>query len=272
MNQVQKNPPALQADQETKRLPSTQEPAGDSGTKKSRLFVPPRDPVLRFSPTAWAKLLFFRDIGNTEIGGFGIGAEDDLLHVEDFLTVRQENTVASISFDDESVADFFDRQVDAGRRPEQFARIWLHTHPGDSPKPSPTDEETFHRVFGRCQWAVLFVLANTGKTYARLRFNLGPGGSMQLPVEIDFAREFGATSHEAWFAEYEASIRTHAWPAMAGTTMAEAAMAGAAVPFGGSCSSEEVLAHLEALPVDERQEFIDELASRPDLWGEEVML
>ena len=29
------------------------------------------NPVLRFSPTAWAKLLFLRDAGDTEIGGFG---------------------------------------------------------------------------------------------------------------------------------------------------------------------------------------------------------
>ncbi len=40
-------------------------------------------PVLRFSPTAWAKLLFLRDSGETEVGGFGIAASDDLLLVED---------------------------------------------------------------------------------------------------------------------------------------------------------------------------------------------
>ncbi len=31
-----------------------------------------RRPRLRFSPTAWAKLLFVRDRGPTEVGGFGI--------------------------------------------------------------------------------------------------------------------------------------------------------------------------------------------------------
>ena len=108
---------------------------------------PPR-PVLRFTPTAWAKLLFFRDCGDTEVGGFGITAKDNLLLVEDFATVRQKVGVVSVSFDDEAVADFFERQVDLGRKPEQFARIWLHTHPGDSPQPSMVDEETFDRVFG----------------------------------------------------------------------------------------------------------------------------
>ena len=66
----------------------------------------------------------------------------------------QDVTVASIAFDDLAVADFFETQVDAGRKPEQFGRIWLHTHPGNSAQPSGTDEETFYRVFGHCQWAV----------------------------------------------------------------------------------------------------------------------
>ena len=36
-------------------------------------------PSLRFTPTAWAKLLFLRDYGETEVGAFGIAAIDDLL-------------------------------------------------------------------------------------------------------------------------------------------------------------------------------------------------
>jgi len=48
----------------------------------------------------------------------------------------------TVEFDDAAVADFFDEQVDQGRRPEEFSRIWLHTHPGASAQPSHTDEET----------------------------------------------------------------------------------------------------------------------------------
>ena len=47
-------------------------------------WIEPKEPVLRFSPTAWAKLLFFRDRGDCEIGGFGITGADDLLRIEDF--------------------------------------------------------------------------------------------------------------------------------------------------------------------------------------------
>jgi proteasome lid subunit RPN8/RPN11 len=172
-----------------------------------RDYAPPPDPVLRFSPTAWAKLLFFRDMGESEIGGFGIAAADNLLRIEEFCTVKQEATVASIAFDDLAVADFFEAQVDAGRKPEQFGRIWLHTHPGNSAQPSATDDETFWRVFGRCQWAVMFILARSGHSYARLRFNIGPGGEAELPVKVDYSRSFGPSAFEAWEAEYRVNVK-----------------------------------------------------------------
>jgi proteasome lid subunit RPN8/RPN11 len=140
-------------------------------------------PVLRFSPTAWAKLLFLRDVGDTEIGAFGIAANDDFLFVEDVQLVAQACTSVSVKFDDAAVATFFDEQVDRGR-PELFARLWLHTHPGNSAEPSGTDEATFARVFGRSDWAVMFILAAGGQTSARLQLNVGPGAEVQLPVEV----------------------------------------------------------------------------------------
>jgi proteasome lid subunit RPN8/RPN11 len=163
-------------------------------------------PILRFTPTAWAKLHYFCHRGDTEIGGFAQTGADDLLLVEDFLTVRQRVSVASVAFDDTAVADLFESQVEAARKPEQFARIWLHTHPGTSPTPSSVDEETFARSFGPCDWAIMFILARGGKTYARLRFNIGPGGEVEIPVEVDYGASFGAADHVAWEAEYAAHI------------------------------------------------------------------
>jgi proteasome lid subunit RPN8/RPN11 len=166
-----------------------------------------RRPRLRFSPTAWAKLLFVRDCGPTEVGGFGIASEDDLLYVEDIRMVKQACTAISVGFDDAAVAEFFDEQIDACRRPEQFGRIWIHTHPGDSAAPSRVDEETFRRVFGPCDWALMFILAQGGETYCRLRFNTGPGGAFEIPVEIDFETGFGGTNFEAWAGEYEGAVQ-----------------------------------------------------------------
>ena len=77
---------------------------------------------------------------------------------------------------------------------------------GDIPAPSATDEETFARVFGGCDWAVMFILAQGGRSYARLRFGVGPGGALEIPVEVDFTAEFSASDHEAWAAEYAACV------------------------------------------------------------------
>jgi hypothetical protein len=168
-------------------------------------------PILRFSPTAWAKLLYLRDLGETEVGGFGISAADDLLYIEDVQLVRQVCTGASVAFDDQSVAEFFDRQVDQGRKPDRFGRIWVHSHPGNCPLPSVTDEETFARVFGRTEWAVMFIVAQGGQRYARLRFHVGPGGSLLLPVEVDYRRPFAASNQEAWREEYLANVQAEEW-------------------------------------------------------------
>ena len=169
----------------------------DAQTPKSKL---------RFSPTAWAKLLYLRDRGDTEVGGFGLAATDDLLFVEDVQLVRQRCTMMTVAFEDEAVADFFDRQVDRGLRPEQFARIWVHTHPGDCPAPSLTDERTFERVFGKSDWAVMFILARGGPSYARLAFNVGPGGALEIESCVDYSRPFSGSNAACWDQEYQAHV------------------------------------------------------------------
>ena len=47
----------------------------------------------------------------------GLQLQDDLLFVQDFVTVKQKVTFASVRFDDEAVANFFEDQVDFGRQP-----------------------------------------------------------------------------------------------------------------------------------------------------------
>lgn len=175
-----------------------------------------RPPVLIFAPLAWLKLQFFCHAGDTEIGGFGISAADDLLYVEDFCTVRQHVTALSVRFDDNAVADHFDACVDQGVSLARCARIWLHTHPGTSAEPSGTDEDTFDRVFGSCDWSLLFILSRTGQTHARLSFSAGPGGQLLLPVQVDWQAwpmrivsqpEALASCLEQWRREYSDHIQ-----------------------------------------------------------------
>lgn len=161
-----------------------------------------RCPPLRLTAYAWAKLLTLRDLGETEVGGFGVSQRGDLLLVEDVQLVRQLCTPVTVKFDDQAVADYFDNQVDEGRTPEEFARIWIHTHPGDSPFPSATDEATFASCFGSADWAVMLILARGGATYARLQYGRNPGGDFTLPVQVDFKSPFPGSDHVAWEAEY----------------------------------------------------------------------
>ncbi|MFC1605177.1 hypothetical protein ACFL5F_09150, partial [Planctomycetota bacterium] len=224
--------------------------------------------ALRFSPTAWAKLVYFRDKSDNEIGGFGISDPDDLLFVREFITVKQEVTPISVKFDDESVANFFEDQVDLGRRPEQFARVWLHSHPGDSPEPSVIDDETFERVFGNCQWAVLFVVAQGNKTYAKLRFNVGPGGQVLIPTEIDYSQDFGSSDHELWDTEYAANAKAIEWFNERSDTVLNSGghdLSDYALPY-------DFLDEFEQMESDERQFILDELANRPDLWDEKGVM
>jgi hypothetical protein len=163
------------------------------------------------------------------------------------------------------VADFFDAQVNAGRKPEQFARLWLHLHPGDYAEPSVIDEETFERVFGECQWALMFILARNDRTYAKLSFNVGPGGNVLIPVVVDYSHEFGPSDREKWDTEYSANIQVENFPSCYNDrnhTSVEKDFDGYALPY-------DFIDELENMNPDERQFILDELAVRPDLWDEE---
>ena len=69
-------------------------------------------------------------------------------------------------------------------------------------------------MFGRSDWAMMFILSRSGKTYARLRFNVGPGGHVQVPVQVDYSQPFGASDQAAWEAEYKANV--HPEPFLSG--------------------------------------------------------
>jgi len=165
--------------------------------------------------------------------------------------------------------DFFDAQVDLGRRPEQFARIWLHTHPGDSPEPSGIDEETFERVFGGCQWAVMFVVAENNRTYSKLSFSVGPGGQVLIPAEIDYSQDFDSSDRELWDTEHAANVKAIEWlhdRSNAAPNSADHDLGTYAFPY-------DFLDEFESMEREERQFMLDELCERPELWDEkEVMV
>ena len=60
----------------------------------------------------------------------------------------------------------------------------------------------------------MFILARGGRSYARLRFHVGPGGDIELPVQVDYRRPFAASDHEAWLAEYQANVEVLGSPSL----------------------------------------------------------
>jgi len=164
------------------------------------------NPVLRFTPYAWGKLLFMRNRSEMEVGGFGITSRDNLLLVEDLILPKQKVSCGGVDFDDEGIRDYFNQMVDQDREPEQFGRIFIHTHPGNSPSPSSTDEETFLQVFGRCSWAIMFILARNDDVYTRLTFTAGPGLSHKIEVEVDYQTSFSGSNSKEWTTHYQENI------------------------------------------------------------------
>lgn len=164
--------------------------------------------------------MFFLHAGETEVGGFGISATDEELYVNDFITIKQRATCVSVAFDDPAVADYFDTCIDAGLTPARCARIWVHTHPGQSPEPSMTDEETFARVFGRCDWSVMFIVSRSAETYARLSFAAGPGGAILMKVDVDWESWPSQLADDPlrlaklppeWIAEYQQNVQAESF-------------------------------------------------------------
>ena len=76
---------------------------------------------------------------------------------------------------------------------------------------SSTDEETFQRVFGRCDWSVMFIIARGGRSYARLQFGVGPRAQIEIPVTINWDQEFSAADPAAWEHEYMACVQPEQW-------------------------------------------------------------
>ena len=208
------------------------------------------------------------------MGGFGITDPDDLLFVKDIVLVKQTVSMVTVSFDDNGVADFFADQVEAGRKPEQFARIWVHTHPGSSPTPSCTDEDTFKRVFGSCDWAIMAIVAEKGRSYARLRFNTGPGSDMEIPISVDYACEFEPADHKQWKTEYRIHVKED--KKFSGTSKATQQSDFEAFGYDETqdmslLSSDELMEHLERMHPNEREQFMEELAVSSEFWDEQEM-
>lgn len=126
--------------------------------------------------------------------------------------IQQHCTETFVAFDDATVAEFFDDQVDLGRPPR---RVRPDRDPYPSrrlPQPSFTDHETFEWVFSSCDWAVMAILARSGATHAEMHWKAGGPTWIPLRVKVDFSVPFTGSDHAAWNQEYAAKVHPESWP------------------------------------------------------------
>lgn len=119
---------------------------------------------LILSSNAYEKLLWFRNQKDTEVGAMGISLPDDPLHICDFSFLPQECTSVSTDFDPEAQDAWMDEMmIDKKLSPEQFTRVWAHTHPSQSASPSGTDWDTFQEIMGNMPWGVMLILGTSNE-------------------------------------------------------------------------------------------------------------
>ncbi len=115
---------------------------------------------------------------------------------------------------------------------------------------------------------MLLVVAQDNKTYAKLSFNVGPGGQVLIPVGIDYSQDFGASNQELWNTEYTANIKAADWLTSRIRKQENSTnhdLSGYALPY-------DFIEEFERMEPEERQFVLDELAEKPELWNEKEVM
>ncbi len=162
--------------------------------------------VLRISPFAFAKMVFWRDCGDTEVAAYATTKTHDPLLITDFRLIKQECTSIKFDLDTNDLAEDVERTLDDGLCPWQTHNILCHSHPGNSPNPSGPDEINFQKAFSHPDWAIMLIIAKDDSMYCRLKLNTGPGVEKLLNVQIDFSQDFQASDRMTWKTEYESKV------------------------------------------------------------------
>lgn len=165
---------------------------------------------LRFTQYAWRKLIWMRDRQKKEVAGWAVTDPDDNLLVRDIAILPQIVTYATFDFDKQGMSDYTVRRVREGMQPNQFLRVWIHTHPGESAEPSTKDLETFRRDLAEYEWQVMFIIGETGKYTCTMRLRLENGlvAETALPVEM----HMDPAHVEEWEKEFKENVKNYVAP------------------------------------------------------------
>jgi proteasome lid subunit RPN8/RPN11 len=124
------------------------------------------------------------------------------------VLLPQEVSSASVEFSEEGIANFYEDCIDEGLTPDQYSRIWIHTHPSGIYTPSGVDEKTFEEIFGKCDWAVMYILTKDNHEYCALQYNKTPKHRVELKEsKVDYSIPFPASNLEEWEKEYKENVK-----------------------------------------------------------------
>ncbi len=164
-------------------------------------------PKLVFSFYAYQKLKHICEKVKTEVGCYGISSPDNVLRVEDIYIPKQAADSMYNDFDVDDVADYMEKMFDEGLQPFQCTRIWIHTHPAGIASPSGTDNDTFARSFGECNFSLMVILPKSGKFYCRIQYKIAEFfHCFEIPVEVDSDSAFNTKIRKGWLDEAEDKI------------------------------------------------------------------
>lgn len=172
----------------------------------------------RVSPYAYQKILFMRDIGDSEVSGFAVTDENEPDLITDFHLIKQECTVVTTEMDSEGLADYLEDMVENGFQPGNCMRVWIHTHPGSSPNPSGTDEDTFKELSSKFAYFVMLIIAEKGAKFGRLAFSQGCGGTASVEWDVDWSVAGEAVDFDEWTDEYNKLVNVRKPIVTVGTT------------------------------------------------------
>ncbi|WP_417745844.1 hypothetical protein [Rosistilla oblonga] len=166
-------------------------------------------PCLTFTPYCMAKLLFFRDAGETCVGAFGVAATGDPMRLVDVALPCQVCTPSAIELTDEELSTLEEQAQRASSSSSSSYHHWIELKPRAETPVRETAGALTDQLNAAFNWRTHSVLARGDETKAKLVASVGPRCEQELKVAIDFARPFSGSLHEAWLREYESMVRIH---------------------------------------------------------------
>ncbi len=100
-------------------------------------------PELNFTPQAWEQMQQYLRLSTYEISGFGRVQElDGRFLCDDIVIFKQEVSAGHTELDDLALAQFHEEVTAAGQKPQEYGRLWWHSHAKGSLYFSQTDWNT----------------------------------------------------------------------------------------------------------------------------------